>query len=308
VTSQFLGGAKLESETVRNIDVPDLVAAIGDPDRPMADRLIAGAVLGLVGDPRLTTIPELVAIPGGKFRMGTDALGVDRAMDAWGNLGVQREWIEKETPAHEVEVAPFRIGRYPVTNAQYLAFLQDTGYSSAPTTWYLGAYPWDRSNHPVAGVGVADAEAYIGWLRSTTDSRFRLPTETEWEYAARGGTDAEFPWGDDFDPGRANVHETGLHTTSPVGAFPGGVNAYGLFDLAGNVEEYVADDFAPYPGGPNVGDDLTGAAGTYRVTRGGSFARYGDLARTRRRHGPYPGPEYPPGLRVACDADPGGSP
>lgn len=101
------------------------------------------------------------------------------------------------------------------------------------------------------GVGASDADAYVAWLAATTGRGFRLSTEVEWEYAARGGGDRELPWGEEFDAGRAN-------------------------------------------------GDLLRALGTYRITRGGSFARYGDLARTRRRHGPYPGPEYPPGFRVAC--------
>lgn len=102
------------------------------------------------------------------------------------------------------------------------------------------------------------------------------------------------------------MHETGVHTTTPVGAFPGGRSLHGLLDMAGNVEEFVADRYVPYEGAPadRKGDDLTRDVGEdYRVTRGGSFARYGDLTRTRRRHGPYPGPEYPPGFRVACDAE-----
>jgi len=282
--------------------VTDWAEVLGDPGRPTAERIAAGSVLGLVGDPRVPAVPDVVDIPGGEFRMGTDDERLDRALRDWAHLGLQRSWLAKETPARPVRVGAFRLGRYPVTNGQYRAFLDATGHEARPSTWYLGAYPWDRSNHPVAGVGAADADAYVAWLAATTGRDFRLPTEAEWEYAARGGGDREFPWGEEFDAGWANVHETGLGTTTPVGAFPAGRSAHGADDLAGNVEEYVADDFAPYPGGPapDEQDDLVRALGTYRITRGGSFARYGDLARTRRRHGPYPGPEYPPGFRVAC--------
>jgi formylglycine-generating enzyme required for sulfatase activity len=290
------------SESLGNIEAAELVDIVRDPARRLADRLSAGGILAVLGDPRLERVPALVAVPGGTFLMGTGTAGVDRAVDDWGHLGIDRAWIEKEMPAHPVRVGDFLLGRYPVTNGQYLAFLRATGHPSRPSTWYLGAYPWERSNHPVAGIEPADADAYVDWLRSVTDRNVRLPTEAEWEYAARGGGDREYPWGDEFDAQRANVHETGIHTTTPVGVFPAGATAHGLYDMAGNVEEYVADNFAPYPGGPDVGeDDLTRNAPGYRVTRGGSFARYGDLARTRRRHGPYPGPEYPPGLRVAGD-------
>jgi formylglycine-generating enzyme required for sulfatase activity len=291
------------SGSLGHIDATELVNVVQDPVRGLADRLHAGGVLAVLGDPRVERIPALVAVPGGTFLMGTDAPGVDRAVNDWRHLGIERAWIEKEMPAHPVRVGDFLLGRYPVTNGQYLAFLRATGHPSRPSTWYLGAYPWERSNHPVAGIDPRDADAYVNWLRSVTDRNFRLPTEAEWEYAARGGGDLEYPWGDRFDPQRGNVHETSIHTTTPVGVFPAGVTKHGVHDMAGNVEEYVADNFAPYPGGPDLGegDDLTRNAPVYRVTRGGSFARYGDLARTRRRHGPYPGPEYPPGLRVACD-------
>ncbi|MFI5843318.1 formylglycine-generating enzyme family protein [Catenuloplanes sp. NPDC051500] len=284
------------------IERDTLTGIVDDPDRPLDERLAAGAILGLVGDPRVPPIPGVVEIPGGEFEMGTGDARLDRALHDWAHLGLQRSWLAKETPAHRVRVGDFRLGRYPVTNGQYYAFLTATGHEPRPSTWYLGAYPWDRSNHPVAGIGAADADAYTAWLAATTGRAFRLPTEAEWEYAARGGDDREYPWGERFDAAHANVHETGVGTTTPVGAFPAGRSVHGVDDLAGNIEEYVSDEYAPYPGGPapDQRDDLVRTLGTYRITRGGSFARSGDLARTRRRHGPYPGPEYPPGLRVAC--------
>jgi formylglycine-generating enzyme required for sulfatase activity len=247
-------------------------------------------------------VPALVDVPGGTVRIGLPEAETEAVARRWGHVGVEASWIAKECPEHTVHLDDYRIGRFPVTNGQYLAFLDATGHPHRPRTWHLGAYPWDRSNHPVAGLDATDADAYVRWLAAATGTPFRLPTEAEWEHAAKGWEGREFPWGDDFRPELANTRETGLHTTTPVGVFPGGRSPFGAEDMAGNVEEYVADHYAAYPGGPESGDDLVRLLGAYRITRGGSFARHGDLCRTRRRHGPYPGPLYPCGLRVACDA------
>lgn len=95
-----------------------------------------------------------------------------------------------------------------------------------------------------------------------------------------------------------------MHTTTPVGAFPAGRSPYGVHDMGGNVEEFTADEYAPYPDGPYVADHLVQSMGSYRIARGGSFARFGDLTRTRRRHGAFPGPLYPVGFRLATGERP----
>lgn len=145
----------------------------------------------------------------------------------------------------------------------------------------------------MAGVRREDADAYAVWLSDRTGHPWRLPTEAEWEHAAKGPDGREFPWGDTFDPAAANTRESGVHTTTPVGAFPAGVSPFGVYDMAGNVEEFTADDYRPHPGGPFVADHLVETMNTYRVARGGSFSRFGDLTRTRRRHGAFPGPCTP---------------
>lgn len=281
---------------------PDVLArTTRDPAAPFGVRLSAGAILAIAGDPRLPDEPELTLIPGGVAQIGlpTDRVAVVAA--AWRHVGVDPDWIRKETPVHAVTVGDFLIGVYPVTNGQYKRFLEATAHPRRPSTWYLGGYPWDRANHPACGLRPEDARAYAAWLRSQTDKPFRLPTEAEWEHAAKGPAGFEYPWGEDFDLARANTRESGIHTTTPVGIYPDGRSPFGLWDMAGNVEEYVADCYAPYPGGEQVDDHLVAALGTYQITRGGSFARYGDLARTRRRHGAFPSPLYPCGFRVACD-------
>ncbi|ONI77934.1 serine/threonine protein kinase [Actinosynnema sp. ALI-1.44] len=295
---------RLADHRLASADPASLAQRVEDPSVPLGERLAAGSVLGLVGDPRLTPVPATRAVDGGDIRRGLPPEEVAAVVARWSHVGVVADWIEKETPDHTVSVPDFWICTYPVTNEQYWKFLTDTGGQSRPTTWYLGAFPWDRSNHPVAGVTAADADAFAEWLSGSTGHPWRLPTEAEWEYAAAGPDRLEFPWGDTFDPALANTRESGLHTTSPVGAFPGGRSPFGVLDLAGNVEEYVQDDYAPYPGGRHVADHLVETMGTYRVARGGSFCRFGDLTRTRRRHGAFPGPLYPVGFRLATSVRP----
>ncbi|WP_336053988.1 formylglycine-generating enzyme family protein [Streptomyces sp. CA2R101] len=287
------------------IDGEQWAARVEDSALPLPARLAAGAILAVTRDPRLSgPVPATCAVAGGEFEMGLSPSEVGRVTEQWEHVGVVTEWIEKETPQHTVVLEDFWMATYPVTNGEYWNFLKETGHTSRPTTWYLGAYPWDRSNHPVAGVQPADADRYAQWLSERTGHAWRLPTEAEWERAARGDDDREFPWGDVFDREACNVRETGLHTTSPVGAFPAGVSPYGVHDMGGNVEEFVSDDYAPYPSGPFIGDHLVESMGQYRIARGGSFSRFGDLTRTRRRHGAFPGPLYPVGFRLATSERP----
>lgn len=286
----------------------ELAKHVENPAIPFAARLAAATVLGLRGDPRTGTPPAMTAVPGGTVHIGLSPELVDGVVERWRDVGVERSWIEKETPEFAVSLEDFWVATYPVTNSQYRDFLRDTGHPERPSTWYLGAYPWDRANHPVCGLTPEAVESYVDWLSHRTGHPYRLPTEAEWEHAAKGFAGLEFPWGPEFDPARCNTRESGIHTTTPVGLYPDGASPFGVADLAGNVEEYVADWYAPYPGGPAVSDHLTETLGRYRVTRGGSFARYGDLARTRRRHGAFPSPLYPAGFRVATSTPPGQEP
>lgn len=282
-----------------------LAALVEDPMASLAERLAAGGVLALIGDPRIAPLrPATCFVPGAMAEVGLRAENVDEVVADWAHVGVVRSWIDKETPLHTVVLEDFWIARYPVTNEEYQIFLEETGHLGRPTTWYLGAYPYDRSNHPVAGVSPAEADDYCAWLSSRSGHPWRLVTEAEWEHAAKGADGREFPWGNTFDAQAANTRETGIHTTSPIGAFPAGRSPYGVDDMGGNVEEYVADTYAPYPGGPYIADHLVESMGSYRVARGGSFSRFGDLTRTRRRHGAFPGPLYPVGFRLATSERP----
>ncbi|MGW3031130.1 formylglycine-generating enzyme family protein [Streptomyces sp. NPDC001178] len=277
-----------------------LIAVATAPHEPCRRRHAAGTVLSLIGDPRIRVLdPEMIDVPAARVGVGLPPERVAEVTDRWRHVGVVEEWIAKECPVHEVDIAAFRIARYPVTNSEYRAFLEDTHETWLPKSWPFGVYPREQANHPVWGVPAEAADAYAAWLSRRTGRRFRLPSEAEWEYAASGGDGREYPWGESFRPECANTVEAGPLTTTPVGVYPAGRSPFGLDDVAGNVEEFVADDYRPYPGGDPEPDDLLLTQGSYRVARGGSFTRYGDLTRCRRRHGWYDKPIYAIGFRLA---------
>jgi toxoflavin biosynthesis protein ToxD len=264
---------------------PDVLAGIvEDESASQPRRFFAGQLLALLGDPRITPdTPTMVDIPAATIHIGLDRRSVDSVLERWAPYGLKRDWLLTECPRHQVHVPAFRLMRYPVTNYEYHGFLADTEYSSLPTSWQFGRYPHELANHPVWSVSETAASMYASWLSQRLERRFRLPTEAEWEYAACGGDDREYPWGNEFDPDAANTVEAGPLSTTPVGMYPAGRSRSGVDDMSGNVEELVADDYAPYPDGIGTDDDLTISRQTYRVTRGGSFTRFGDLARSRNR-------------------------
>jgi formylglycine-generating enzyme required for sulfatase activity len=290
------------AERLRGHSREALADRASEAGAPIEERLAAGTLLAILGDPRIDPgDPSLVEVPAGRAPIGLDPSRVDEVL-AWAcNYGVQRAWIEKECPRFSVPIARFFIGRYPVTNVEYERFLIDTKYPEIPTSWPYGKMPWACANHPVYTVTAGAADAYASWLAARTGRPFRLPTEIEWEYAAAGPQGATYPWGEEFDAEKANTMESGLLTTSPVGILPGGVSWCGALDMAGNVEEFVASTYSPYPGGRVVEDDLYRLLGRYRIARGGAFNRFRDLARNQRRHGAYPRSLYAIGFRLAHD-------
>lgn len=271
-------------------------------EQPFVSRYAAGLLLGLRGDPRIDTFdPPMCEIPAGRYVLGLDEAGIDAVVDEFADYGVLHEWIAKETPAYVKDLRAFRLGRYPVTHLEYHHFLRDTGHPGIPSAWPFGTLPPGIGNHPVHTVAPEDADAYAAWLSRRTGRRFRLPTEAEWEAAAAGAARLEYPWGDGFLPDHANTVESGILAATPIGIFPAGASPFGCLDMAGNVEEYVADDYHAYGEGHYIRDDLHPENGSYRVARGGSFTRYRDLARCRRRHGWYRKPIYVMGFRLAED-------
>jgi formylglycine-generating enzyme required for sulfatase activity len=200
--------------------------------------------------------PEMVVVPARSFRMG-DILGGGR---------------QNEQPARRVRIAkPFAIGRYEVTFEEYDQFANETGRNLPADRG------WGRVRRPVINVNWQEAEAYAKWLSEQTGKRYRLPTEAEWEYAARGGEETNYWWGNDFLEGMANCEGCGSHwdknQTAPVGSFK--PNPFGMYDTAGNVWEWVEDCWHDnYNGAPTDGSAWKEAGGgncALRVMRGGSW-------------------------------------
>jgi formylglycine-generating enzyme required for sulfatase activity len=301
VADRIAGQIKQYYQELRSHNTESLLDIIQHKHSELAERVAAGNLLALIGDPRITTLnPTMVNISGSQVTIGLKLEAVADVLVRFSKLGLNESWIHKECPEHSVKLLDYRIGKYPVTNMEYRDFLVESHYPELPSSWMFGRFPMERANHPVYTLSADACAAYTLWLSAQTGRSFRLPSEAEWEYVAAGPKGLEFPWGDDFDETLANTCETGLFDTTPVGIFSGGQSCFGVFDLAGNVEEYVADIYQPYPGGIHIDDHLSQIHGSYRVARGGSFARFRDLARTRRRHGHNPrSVTYAMGFRLA---------
>ncbi|MDE0077675.1 MAG: SUMF1/EgtB/PvdO family nonheme iron enzyme [Caldilineaceae bacterium] len=197
---------------------------------------------------------DMVSIPAGIFRMG------DLSGEGW----------DDEQPVHSVTLSAFRLGKYEVTFAQWDACVADGGCNGyTPDDHGRG-----RSNRPVMDVSWDDVQSFIDWLNGKTRGKFRLPSEAEWEYAARAGTTTKYSWGDDIGSNRANCDNDNCGDswdyTAPVGSFP--ANAWGLHDMHGNVYEWVQDCWNDnYEGAPTDGSAWTSGDCGRRVVRGGSW-------------------------------------
>ncbi len=272
----LLAGA---SDSARERWRADLLGCVGDGARPLLERISAGNALGLLGDPRIDALaPRMCRIPAGAFWMGTDVAEVESAARRW---SIPAAWLEKSTPRHRVELDAFEIALFPVTEAEWARFLAETDVEERPAHWPGDGAPRGRANHPVHGVTWQGVLLYCEWLSERTGRAYRVPTEREWERAARGTDARTFPWGEPFSAARCNTREGGVGGTTPVGVYPDGASPCGALDMAGNVEELVADLYGPYPGSRFADPDYGG----YRVTRGGVWSLDGDLARCDRRHG-----------------------
>ncbi len=225
-----------------------------------------------------SVVMEMLLVPSGQFLMGS------MAPDA----------AEHEQPLTPVSLTGFYMARHPVTNAQFERF--DPNHRSKRA-------PWADENHPAVYVNAGEAEKFCQWLTSKEGRKYRLPTEAEWEYAARGTDLLTFPWGDRLDAGhlanfadkrttfpwRDPVIDDGFAETSPVGSYPRGASPFGLEDLAGNVFEWCADCFEVYKGKERV-NPRGPAGGMKRMYRGGSWkSRPGNL-RTSARN--FNAPDY----------------
>lgn len=238
---------------------------------------------------------DTALVHGGSFGMGTAEPMIAELRTRYGVSFPGS--FENETPLHQVTISSFRMDRNEVTNARFATFvaahpewgpgrmLADLHNGQYLNHWSSGSYPEGKGDHPVVFVTWHAAQAFCRWAGG------RLPTEAEWEYAARGGDEREFPWGDELPgPDRANYGASGLQETRPVGSYP--PNSLGLHDMAGNVWEWLLDEWKPeYSGEPRadpivggpVPDDSIERVLSRRVLRGGSFGGGVVNLRTRWR-------------------------
>jgi len=237
----------------------------------LEERFEAGEIVGTLGDLRIRA-DNMVLVKGGKFMRGSREDDAD----------------DDEKPQREIYLDDFMIGKYPVANEEFKKFIDDGGYGKGrknmwseegwqwreenkiyePKYWH--DRKWNALNFPVVGISWYEAEAYANWLSERTGYRYRLPTEAEWEKAARGSDGFKYPWGEDFDKNLCNSYVSGLNRTSPVGIFPKGKSHYGCFDMAGNVWEWCSDSYDDNyyadspdrnPRGPSSGADRVGRGG-----------------------------------------------
>lgn len=214
-------------------------------------------------------VPRLVAIAAGPFIAGSDAqereYGYRLDERAYGHSRTREwGWYAAERPRGTHVLSAYAITRTPITNGQYAAFVAATGHRAPDVdetewqgyglihpfertrrfAWSEGRPPRGREAHPVVLVSHADAMAYAAWLSRRTGRHWRLPSELEWEKAARGTDGRRFPWGAKFDPTRLNSHDAGPFDTEPVGGYRDGASPFGLLDAAGQVFEWTATEEA----------------------------------------------------------------
>ena len=240
-----------------------------------------------------SVIPEVIEIPAGKFVFGSDrdereaAYALDEQAYKH-RVTREKGWYEREWDRHEVTLDRYFISRNVITNRQHRAFVEQSAHRVPdvdPDTWksyrlihpfektrrfsWLEGIPSGREDHPVVLVSREDAESYARWLSERTGQKWRLPSEREWEKAARGVDGRRFPWGDKFLPERLNSHDRGPFDTVPVGGYPAGASPLGLLDAAGQVFEWTSG---------NKGEDRA-------IVKGGSWDDKGcGVCRPAARH------------------------
>lgn len=290
--AEEIGQERIKADTLANggqsyLDrlIKNLVKLLEHGLLPARERAEAGFVLGKLGDPRegVCALPPLwVELPGGKFMMGSD------------------EGRDNEKPPHEVELSPFKISKYPITNAQFEIFMNEGGYQNEKwwskegwkyrqkENWEQPRY-WENEafnlpNQPVVAVSWFEAEAFCNWLSEKSKEQkangkqiIRLPTEAEWEFAARGREGRKFPWGkDEPTPEHANYEQSQIGRQTAVGIYSQGATPEGIFDLAGNVWEWCLDfyDEKYYAACKKAGvvkDPLCTKESWWRIQRGGAY-------------------------------------
>ena len=229
-------------------------------------------------------VPEMVAVPAGDFLMGSTDQQVADAI----SQGASADWIKNENPQHSLTLPAYEIGKTEVTNAQFRPFVEGDGYTTR-TYWddagwqwrtenkrvqptYWNDAQWNGDNQPVVGITWYEAMAYARWLSAQTGQNFSLPTEAEWEKAARGPNGLIYPWGNTWEAKLANSGESNLGKTTPVGQYPNGASPYGALDMAGNVWEWTRSVYTSYPYNSTDGrENVSDPAQKGFTIRGGSW-------------------------------------
>ncbi|MEE9543267.1 MAG: SUMF1/EgtB/PvdO family nonheme iron enzyme [Thermodesulfobacteriota bacterium] len=203
----------------------------------------------------------MVKIDKGEIVKGSNEIDKEGKAIQYGN---KKPWYLNEHPEHKVVVKEFYMDKFEVTNDDYHKFIEAKGHRT-PSNWIKGLFPANDAEKPVNMVSWFDAKAYCKWMKK------RLPTETEWEKASRGTDGRRFPWGDQFNIKKLNT--MGIHGgTTPVGIFEDGKSPYGIFDMAGNVQEWTIDSYKQYPGSDYKDDDF---GERFKVVRGGGWGGIG---------------------------------
>ncbi len=201
---------------------------------------------------------NMVQVPAGEFTMG---ISKDKIQFVIKKIGGQEKYLDPCIPEHKAKTDAFLIDKYEVTNQDYKKFMDAVGHV-APEDWEGGKIPSGKEKHPVVFVSWHDAGAYCKWAGK------RLPTEAEWEKAARGTDGRLFPWGNKMGRKQANTRKSRKNTTVAVGSYPKGASPYGALDMAGNVWEWTTSFYKPYAGSTVE----NGFFGEERyVVRGGSW-------------------------------------
>ena len=311
-----LAGAELAGASVLEIEKPDpeqrlqqakvLVALLEDKTLAVAGslRAEAGRTLARLGDPRpgvglrADGVPDIAwcPVPAGDFIMGS--------------MDDRETFYGKETPQHCPTLPAFEISQYPITNKQFEAFVQDGGYTTKQwrTCWTKAGLQWkgnrsepdryggvyDLPNHPAVMVMWYEAVAFCHWLGQKLGQPVSLPSEAQWERAARHTDGRRYPWGEQITPDHANYDQTGIGTTTAVGIFPKGASQCGALDMSGNVWEWCRTKWRD---NYSTASDDTLEGDITRVVRGGSFVfvarfvrcavRYGNLLPGGYRNGDY---------------------
>jgi len=258
---------------------------------------------------------RMVRVPGGKFLMGTSRAEAERLKVDFAKFGADIDWFADEMPQHAVRMDGFRIGKTEVTNAEYETFIRDGGYTD-PQWWSEEGWQWRQKRgiqeplfwhnprfnapqQPVTGVSWYEANAYAKWIGC------RLPTEAEWEYAARGTDGRRYPWGGQWPDNARAIAGLDFRTGAPglVGRRPLGRCPFGSEDMAGNVWEWCADGYsADYYKQPKTDNPRGPRRGSYRVIRGGGWPDMANFLRCAVRGRVFPfGRNCDIGFRIAAD-------